>query len=194
MKKIILSILVIALFSCSSNNDSSPAPTTFFPSHVGNWKTTFTTQNVDVVTVISNSNSSNYSKVTSANCYNFVPPTVGGNTQVLEDTTQKLSIYTSNIPASSIFSGADLNLLISNGYTTVAISDVFLHTSSTVISFGEVICAGNSTIELLTLSGNFVKISSFVNCAGKEINSQTGIKYQLPEKAKKILKKQKIRG
>ena len=191
MKKIILILTVITLFSCSSNNDDSPAPTTFFPSHVGNWKTTFTAQNVDVVTVISNSNSSTYSKATSANCYNFVPP-VGGNAQVLEDTTQKLSIYTSNIPASSIFSGADLNLLISNGYTTVAVSDVFLHTSSTVISFGEVIYAGNSTIELLTLSGNFVKISSFVNCAGKGINSQTGKKYHLPQKARNILKKIRV--
>ena len=191
MKKIILMLTVISLFSCSSNNDNSSAPTTFFPSHVGNWKTTFTAQNVDVVAVISNSNSSTYSKATSANCYNFVPPTVGGNTQVLEDTTQKLSIYTSNILASSIFSGEDLNFLISNGYTTVAVSDVFSHTSSTVISFGEVIYAGNSTIELLTLSGNFVKISSFVNCAGKGINTQAGKKYQLPEKAKNILKNKK---
>jgi hypothetical protein len=195
MKKLsflLVTALILVTFFVSCDKDdakSDDVPSGFLASHVGNWKTTFTEQNVDEILNVSSSKVLVYAKSTAASCYNLIQSPGGGNAQVLEDTTQKLSIYTTSIPASSIFSGDDLNLLISNGYTTVTSSEVFLHTSSTVISYESIVYAGNTTIELLAISADWTKINSFVNCAGaKMINLESGTKYKLSKSAIMLLK------
>ncbi len=175
MKKLFLFVFLI-IISCSKENSSSESnPTNFNEAHVGAWKTTFTANGVDVLFDITNTDTKSYNKLTTASCYNETPPS-GGSTNILINTTEELSLFTTNIPAANIFSGNDLSLLLSNGITTVSIADDFLHTSSTIISFGEVVYAGNTTTELLTLSGNFQKIPSFVKCSGKGLKSVNNYK------------------
>ena len=74
MKKIILILTGLTIFGCSSNDDSKidTTPTTFLPSHVGNWKTTFTEQNVDEILNVSSSKVLVYAKSTAASCYNLI--------------------------------------------------------------------------------------------------------------------------
>ena len=184
MKKIVFPIIVFFIISCSKDS-ATPAPTNFNEAHVGAWKTTFTDLGVDVVLDVTKTDSKSYSKLTTSSCYNASQPT-GGTTEVLVNTTQELSTYTTNIPASNVFSGSDLNLLLSNGITTVSIADDFLHTSATIISFGEIVYAGNTSTKLLTLSGNFQKITSFIKCSGKGLNS--GNNYHLSKSAIDYLK------
>lgn len=191
MKNLLLFITVFTLISCSKSENDDPTSTTspFASAHVGKWKTTFTAQDLNQVIVFSNTNASIYTKTISASCYNLYQSQVGGTTQVLEDSTQRLSSITSNIPASNIFSASDVAILTAAGYTTVSISTVFLHTSSSVISYGSVTYAGNSTIELVTISANFGSITSFVNCAGKMTETNSTTKFILSEKSKMMLKK-----
>jgi hypothetical protein len=191
-KSFLLLITFISLFSCSksdNNTDSTASTSPFFSAHVGKWKTTFTAQNLDQILLFSTSNMLVYTKATSGSCYNLFQSQGGGTAQVLEDSAQRLSVFTSNIPASSVFSASDVAILNANGYTTVSISTVFLHTSSTVISYGSVTYAGNSTIQLLTISANYNSIPSFVNCAGRMSGTNETTKLVLTEKAKLLLKK-----
>jgi hypothetical protein len=191
-KSFLLLITFISLLSCSkSDNAADPVPSTspFFSAHVGKWKTTFTAQNINQVLSISTTNMLVYTKAISASCYNLYQPQAVGTIQVLEDSAQRLSVYNSNVPASSVFSPSDVAILNANGYTTVSISTVFLHTSSDVISYGSVTYAGNSTIELVTISANYGSISSFVNCKMSGKNETT--KFVLSEKAKLLLKANK---
>ena len=182
-------LILVNFFTSCDKDEAKDTPTGFLASHVGNWKTTYLDLELEQVINISSSNFKIYSKYTFEDCYNLYTSSTGGGTTVfLENTPEKLSYTTTNIPASSLFSGEDLLYLLDNGIYTLSSSTVFLQTTPTIISFAEIIYAGD--IEILTLSGNFSKINSFVQCSAAKISNQKSEnKYKLSKGAKMLLNK-----
>ena len=100
-----------------------------------------------------------YVRTSNSGCWSS-PTSVGGSTTITDNTPDELIAVTSNILASNVFSGDDLQILTDAGYTYISISQAYLHTSSTLISFAQIFYAGDFEVELLTISGNFGKQSS----------------------------------
>ena len=158
MKKLFL-LSALLILSCSSDDDSNSSdPNDFAGNHIGVWKTTVEGV-IDVLIDVDATSISNYSKLTTDNCYDYSPPTIGGSNVILSNTPDEYTFYTTGIPTQNVFSGDDLDFVVNDlGYNTVDISGAYLHTTETIISFAEIIYGGD--IELVTLSGNLAKQSS----------------------------------
>ena len=170
-------VLLLPLFvlplSCSDDDDSQEivTPTNFYAAHNGVWVTSFSDGSQNLLDIYNNGWDS-YSRTSNSGCWSS-PSSVGGSTTITDNTPDELIGVTSNILASNVFSGDDLQILTDAGYTYISISQAYLHTSSTLISFAQIFYAGNFEVELLTISGNFGKQSSdsFSTCKSEAENT-----------------------
>lgn len=170
-------VLLLPLFvlplSCSDDDDSQEivTPTNFYAAHNGVWVTSFSDGSQNLLDIYNNGWDS-YSRTSNSGCWSS-PSSVGGSTTITDNTPDELIAVTSNILASNVFSGDDLQILTDAGYTYISISQAYLHTSSTLISFAQIFYAGNFEVELLTISGNFGKQSSdsFSTCKSEAENT-----------------------
>jgi hypothetical protein len=168
----LLPLFVLPL-SCSDDDDSQEivTPTNFYAAHNGVWVTSFSDGSQNLLDIYNNGWDS-YSRTSNSGCWSS-PSSVGGSTTIADNTPDELTAVTSNILASNVFSGDELQILTDAGYTYISISQAYLHTSSTLISFAQIFYAGDFEVELLTISGNFVKQSSdsFSTCKSKAENT-----------------------
>ena len=161
MKKLLYLLLFIPLvFACSDdgNNDGPSGPTNFFEAHNGVWTTTFSDGSQTLFDIYDDGWDT-YWRPTNSGCW-AIPSSVGGTattTTIILNTPDELVGETINIPASNLFTGDELEILLDAGYTTVSIYEAYLHTSSTMISFGITYYAGNFEEELFSLYGNLIK-------------------------------------
>ena len=170
-------VLLLPLFvlplSCSDDDDSQEivTPTNFYAAHNGVWVTSFSDGSQNLLDIYNNGWDS-YSRTSNSGCWSS-PSSVGGSTTITDNTPDELIAVTSNILASNVFSGDDLQILTDAGYTYISISQAYLHTSSTLISFAQIFYAGDFEVELLTISGNFGKQSSdsFSTCKSEAENT-----------------------
>jgi len=157
----LLPLLVLPL-SCSDDDDDDSQvisiPTNFFEAHNGVWITSFSDGSQNLLDIYDNGWDS-YFRTSNSGCWSS-PTSVGGSTTITDNTPDELIAVTSNILASNVFSGDDLQILTDAGYTYISVSQAYLHTSSTLISFAQIFYAGDFEVELLTISGNFGKQSS----------------------------------
>ena len=170
---VLLLPLLFLPFSCSDDDDSTEivTPTNFYAAHNGVWVTSFSDGSQNLLDIYNNGWDS-YSRTSNSGCWSS-PSSVGGSTTITDNTPDELIAVTSNILASNVFSGDDLQILTDAGYTYISISQAYLHTSSTLISFAQIFYAGNFEVELLTISGNFGKQSSdsFSTCKSEAENT-----------------------
>lgn len=170
-------VLLLPLFvlplSCSDDDDSQEivTPINFYAAHNGVWVTSFSDGSQNLLDIYNNGWDS-YSRTSNSGCWSS-PSSVGGSTTITDNTPDELIAVTSNILASNVFSGDDLQILTDAGYTYISISQAYLHASSTLISFAQIFYAGNFEVELLTISGNFGKQSSdsFSTCKSEAENT-----------------------
>tara|TARA_R110000823_G_C15948814_1_gene501346 strand:- start:5143 stop:5745 length:603 start_codon:yes stop_codon:yes gene_type:complete len=159
---LLLATLFIPLtFSCSDDDDDSQdisVPTNFFEAHNGVWVTSFSDGSQSLYDIY-DSGWDTYSRLTNSGCWSS-SPSAGGSTTIVSNTPDELLAESINIPASSIFSGDDLQLLSDAGFSTISVDQAYLDNTSTLISFAQVIYAGTFEVELLTISGNLGKQSS----------------------------------
>ena len=167
----LLPLLVLPL-SCSDDDDSQEivTPTNFYAAHNGVWVTSFSDGSQNLLDIYNNGWDS-YVRTSNSGCWSS-PNSVGGSTTITDNTPDELIGVTSNILASNVFSGDDLQILTDAGYTYISISQAYLHTSSTLISFAQIFYAGDFEVELLTISGDFGKQSndSFDTCKSEAEN------------------------
>jgi len=188
-KYILIFLIVPFVFSsCSDDddNDGPSEPTNFFEAHVGVWKTTVN-GTIDLLLDVYSNGSDTYTKLTSETCYT-ISPSNGGSTTVHVNTPTEFEFTTTGIPASNVFDGADLDALNNAGYTTLSVAGAYGHTSATVVSFAEIMYAGNFDVELLTLSGNLGKQSSDSFSVCREMSNYNNY-YKISEDALSILNK-----
>ena len=184
-----LAFLAICLFvfACSSDsdNDSSPSnPTNFYEAHVGVWLTTVSDGSQALLDIFETGWDA-YSRVSSGDCWSS-PNSVSGNTTLDTNTPDELTACTSNIPASDLFTGDDLQIIYDAGYSNVSICQSYIDNGPSYISFAQIFYAGFYDVELFTISGNFGKQSSnsFEIC---KVNNSYHRFYMLTEEAKKLL-------
>jgi len=188
-KYILIFLIVPFVFSsCSKDddNDSPPEPTNFYEAHNGVWVTSFSDGSQTLLDIYDNGWDSYY-RTTNSGCWS-IPASLGGSTTITSNTPDELLAETINIVASNVFTGDDLQILLDAGYPTVSISQAYLHTSSTLISFAMIFYAGIFEVELITISGNFGKQSSDSFSVCREMNNYNNY-YKISEDALSILNK-----
>ena len=189
MKKLLLlsALLIFACSSDDSNDNNNSNQNDFFSNHIGVWKTTFEGV-LDILIDIDSDNISTYSKLTDDSCYNYTPPITGGTTVIISNTPDEYIYDSTGIPVQNVFSGDDLDIVVSAGYDTVDIAGAYLHTTQTIISFSEIIYAGN--IELVTTTGNLAKQNSNTfNVCRRSLSIENNYKnYSIDQSVKESLK------
>ena len=189
LKKLLLLLLLIPIsFSCDKDDeDSSPVvsePTNFYEAHNGVWVVTIENLGgVQVLLDVDDTGWDSYGRESNSGCWS-VSNSAGGSTTITSNTPDELLLETVNIPISSVFGADDTQILLDAGYTSLSVDAAYLHTSDVIISFAEILYAGNFEVELLDLVGNLGKQSSDSYSICK--NNSTKI-YELTDEAIEIL-------
>tara|TARA_B100000780_G_C21032605_1_gene414078 strand:- start:113 stop:628 length:516 start_codon:yes stop_codon:yes gene_type:complete len=166
IKKYFLFILLILLtLSCSKDNDLIEEESlTFLANNVGKWETTFTDLGVNVAIEITSTSTKTYSKLTSANCYNNASKQFSGTLSVETHTATKYTSLLSDVPVAEIFSGTDLDFLLSGGINYIDISSSYLSSGVNTIVFAEIYYEANTNNDVLSVQGNLGKINTIIKC------------------------------
>lgn len=154
------------LFSCSKDDDnnSSEEPLLFLSNHVGSWETTFNDLGINVAVKITETNTKSFSKLISDGCYIKADDISSGTTYVDVHTAREYTAITENINTSDVFQGEDLDLLNSMGISKIDIEASYQSSSSSFISFAEIIYESGTFNEIISFSGNLGRINKIIEC------------------------------
>ena len=164
MKKIIFILSLFILASCSKDDDSQAVDQLFLSNNVGFWETTFNDLGVNVAVEITPTKAKSYSKLISDNCYTSSNVQLSGDLNVDKHTATEYSSVLSNVSVEEIFSGDDLDYLISEGINFIDIASSYASSGNNYISFAEIYYEAGTLYEVLNVSGNLGKVNSIVKC------------------------------
>lgn len=164
MKKFLFILSIFLFVSCSKDDDSQVTEQLFLSNNVGFWETTFNDLGVNVAVEITPSKAKAYSKLISDNCYNSSNVQLTGDLYVDTHTATEYTSVLSNVPVEEIFSGDDLDYLISEGIYYIDIASSYGSSGNNYISFSEIYYEAGTLYEVLNVSGNLGKVNSIVKC------------------------------
>jgi len=164
MKKFLFILSIFLFVSCSKDDDSQVTEQLFLSNNVGFWETTFNDLGVNVAVEITPSKAKAYSKLISDNCYKSSNVQLTGDLYVDTHTATEYTSVLSNVPVEEIFSGDDLDYLISEGIYFIDIASSYGSSGNNYISFAEIYYEAGTLNEVLDVSGNLGKVNSIVIC------------------------------
>ena len=164
MKKFLFILSIFLFVSCSKDDDSQVTEQLFLSNNVGFWETTFNDLGVNVAVEITPSKAKSYSKLISDNCYNSSNVQLTGDLYVDTHTATEYNSVLSNVPVEEIFSGDDLDYLISEGIYYIDIASSYGSSGNNYISFSEIYYEAGTLYEVLSASGNLGKVNTIVKC------------------------------